>query len=244
MNAIRDAIEALTTVREAIARQLVEETTHHAEAPPAATSAGDGRGEAVPDETTGAAKAKRRWRPATTPVGWPPGRVRRVLRWAAALTLAATLAGAGSTGWLIFQQHRHDVAARQALDAARSYAVTLTTAGPATVDQQITALIDGSTGEFHDRFAKHSSQLRAMLLANNVTTRGEVVDVAVKSATTQQVTVLLLVRQTFTSAAAPDRPDAQPAPPDLTGMAMTVQKVHGQWLVSDIVPAEQQAGTP
>ncbi|PQM45132.1 hypothetical protein C1Y40_04697 [Mycobacterium talmoniae] len=166
----------------------------------------------------------------------------RARRWAAVVAAAAILAGALVEGWLLLQQHRGDVAARQALDAARSYAVTLTTADPATIDHQITEIIDNSTGEFHDRYTKHSAELRGMLLANKVTTRGKVVDSAVKSATPQQVTVLLFVKQTFTSAALPERPDGQPAdpPPDVTSMTMTMQKINDRWLVSNVVPAEQQ----
>lgn len=168
--------------------------------------------------------------------------VRRSLRWAAALLLAVVLAGAGFAGWALLQQHRKDSAAHAALDTAREYAVTLTTADATTIDQQITKIIDGSTGDFHDRFAKHSSELRQMLLANKVATHGEVVDSAVKSATTHKVTVLLFVKQSFTSAALPAPPPGQPAdpPPDVTSMAITMQQVDGRWLVSDVVPADQE----
>ncbi|MEZ0362692.1 Mce protein [Mycobacterium sp. pUA109] len=187
----------------------------------------------VDDEADAAPVASRRARLR----GW----VRRARRWTAIVAAAAVLAAALFEGWLLFQQHRSDVAARAALDAARSYAVTLTTADPATIDHQITAIIDNSTGDFHDRYTKHSAELRGMLLANKVTTRGKVVDSAVKSVTPQQVTVLLFVKQTFTSAALPEWPDGQPGdpPPDVTSMAVTLQKVDHRWLVSNVVPAEQ-----
>lgn len=171
----------------------------------------------------------------------PQQRRRRALRWAGTLGLTGVLAGAGYQSWTLFERHQIDSAAQTALDSAREYAVTLTTADPSTIDAQIARIIDGSTGAFHDRYAKHSTELRAMLLANKVTTRGEIVDSAVKSATAQTASVLLVVQQTFTSATlpapAPGQPDAPP--PDVTSMALTLQKVDGRWLVSNVVPAQQ-----
>lgn len=169
-------------------------------------------------------------------------RLRRAVRSAAALCAAATLAGSGYQSWLLYQQHRSEVAAREASDAAASYAELLTTASPGTVDRQITELLDRSTGEFHQRYAKQSSDLRAMLLANQVTTRGTVVDSAVKSAGATNATVLLFVEQTFTSPALKQAPAGRitEAPPDVTAMAITLRKEAGSWLVSDVVAGQQQ----
>lgn len=166
----------------------------------------------------------------------PAGRLRPLLRGAAVVGAAVFIAGSGYQSWLLWQQHRTDTAAREALEIAQHYAVTLTTADTATVDSQITALIDGSTGDFHDRYAKSSSDLRRMLIANKVTTRGTVLDSAVKSADPHTVTVLLFVNQTFSAPVLADRPTVPPA--DLTGMTITVQKVDGRWLVSEVVAAE------
>lgn len=169
--------------------------------------------------------------------GW-----RRAARPAAALGAIAVLAGSGYQSWLLYQQHRSDVAARQACDAATSYAELLTTAGPGTVDRQITELLDRSTGAFHDRYAKQGSDLRAMLITNQVTTSGTVVDSAVKSADAANATVLLFVEQTFTSAALQHTPSGALAevPPDITAMAITVRKDSGRWLVSDVVAGQQR----
>lgn len=167
-------------------------------------------------------------------------RWRRAARPAAALCAAAVLAGSAYQSWLLCQHHRSAVAAREASDAATAYAALLTTASPDTVDRQITELLDRSTGGFHERYARQSSDLRALLLANQVTTRGSVVDSAVKTSDPGSATVLLFVEQTFTSAASKDAPADRPAQPDLTAMAITLQKEAGRWLVNDIVAGQQQ----
>lgn len=172
----------------------------------------------------------------------PPVRSRlrlgRLARPAATLCGLAVLGGSGYQSWLLYHHHRSDVASREALTAATQYAEILTTANPGTVDQQITRILDGSTGGFHDRYAKQSSDLRALLLANQVTTRGSVVNAAVKSADAHRATVLLFVEQSFTSAKAKGAP-AQP-PSAVTPMAVTLQKAAGRWLVTDVVAEEQQ----
>lgn len=179
--------------------------------------------------------------PTEVPTASPrPRRLRRLARPAAALCIIAVLAGAGFQSWLLYCHHRSDVAAREALDAAAKYAEILTTANPGTIDQQIKEILDGSTGGFHERYAKQSSDLRALLLANQVTTSGTVVESAVKSADATKATVLLFIEQTFTSATLKDVPAVRPAQPDVTAMAITVQKAAGRWLVSDVVAGQQQ----
>lgn len=171
----------------------------------------------------------------------PHQRRRRALRWAGALGLTGVLTGTGYQSWSLFERHQIDSAAQTALNSARDYAVTLTTADPTTIDAQIARIIDGSTGEFHDRYAKHSAELRAIMLANKVTTRGEVIDSAVKAATIQTASALLVVQQTFTSTDLPAPAAGQPDAPDVTSMAVTLQKVDGRWLVSNVVPAQQNS---
>jgi Mce-associated membrane protein len=179
--------------------------------------------------------------PTEVPAASPrPRRLRRSARTAAALCIIAVLGGVGFQSWLLYCHHRSGIAAHEALDAATKYAEILTTANPGTIDQQIGEILDGSTGGFHDRYAKQSSDLRALLLANQVTTTGTVVDSAVKSADANNATVLLFVEQTFTSATLKDVPAGRPAQPDVTAMAITLAKVAGHWLVSDVAAGQQQ----
>lgn len=166
----------------------------------------------------------------------------RIARAAALLCAAAVLTGSGYQSWLLYRHHRSEASSREASVAATQYAELLTTASPATVDRQITDLLDRSTGSFHDRYARQSADLRAMLIANQVTTRGTVVDSAVKSADAASAIVLLFVEQTFASAAVKQAPGgrAAEAAPDVTAMAITLHKDAGRWLVSDVVAGQQQ----
>lgn len=166
------------------------------------------------------------------------GRHRRWLgspmRCAAVGVVVAVVVGAGYEGWLLFQQHQKDVSAAQALDAARKYAVTLTSTDPNAIDQNFTDILNGATGDFKDTYAKASSGLRKMLIDNKVATHGTVIDSAVKSVVANKVVVLLFVKQSVTNSASPDPRT------DLTDVTVTMEKVNGRWLASKVVlPAEQ-----
>ncbi len=162
---------------------------------------------------------------ATMPRRW----IRSAIRWAAAVVFVAALAGAGYEGWLLFQQHQRGVAARQALDAAQNYAVTLTSTDPNAIDQNVTDVLNGATGDFKDRYTKASSQLRKLLIDNQVTTHGSVVESAVKSASTNKVEVLLFIKQSVSNSTTPDPRS------DVTAVTMTMEKVQGRWLASNVV---------
>lgn len=94
------------------------------------------------------------------------GRRGKVARRAAAAVLAIVLAGAGYEGWLLFQQHQKDVAATQALTAARRYILALTSVDTNAIDKNFAEVLDGSTGEFKDMYTKSSAQLRQTLIDN------------------------------------------------------------------------------
>lgn len=152
----------------------------------------------------------------------------RAIRWIAAAVIAAVLTGAGYEGWLLYQHHRQDVAAAQALDAAKKYMITLTSVDTNAIDKNFTDVLDGSTGEFKDMYTKSSAQLRQALIDNRAAAHGTVVESAVKSATTDKVEVVLFVDQSVSNAAAP-----QPQL-DRSRVNMTMQKVDGRWLASKV----------
>jgi Mce-associated membrane protein len=165
--------------------------------------------------------------------GW----IRTTIRWAAGAVFIAFVAAAGYEGWLLFQQHQNDLAGGQALAAARKYAVTLTTTDPNAIDQNLTDILSGATGDFKDTYTKASSRLRKMLIDNKVATQGTVIDSAVKSATTNKVEILLFVRQSVTNSASPEPRT------DITAVTMTMEKVGDRWLASKVIlPAEQGKG--
>ncbi|MCA2253072.1 Mce protein [Mycobacterium intracellulare] len=151
-----------------------------------------------------------------------------VARWAAALILAVVLAGAGYEGWLLFQHHQRDVAAAQALTAAKKYILALTSVDTNAIDKNFAEVLDGSTGEFKDMYTKSSAQLRQTLIDNKAAAHGNVVDAAVQSATEDKVDVVLFVDQSVSNGAAP-------APQlDRSRVKMTMEKVDGRWLASKV----------
>jgi Mce-associated membrane protein len=157
-------------------------------------------------------------------------KIRRIkaVRWVAAGVLAATLTGAGSEGWLLFQHHQTDVAAAQALDAAKKYVLTLTSVDMNAIDKNFTDVLDGSTGEFKDMYTKSTAQLRQTLIDNKAAAHGSVIEAAVQSATNDRVEVVLFVDQSVSNA-------ADPAPQlDRSRVKMTMEKVDGRWLASKV----------
>lgn len=167
--------------------------------------------------------------PARTPA--PKGLSVRpaMLRGCAAAIIAVTvLVALGYLGWQQWERRQCDQAANVALQTARDYAVTLTSSDPSSVDPNITAILAGATGDFKDRYTKSSAELRKLMIDNEVTTRGTVLDSAIKSATTDRVEVLLVVRQTVSNSAV-SRPGT-----DLTPVGITMTKVNGAWLASDV----------
>jgi len=181
---------------------------------PASDSARDEKHDDEPVELTGSARSRRATR----------------IRWLVAAALVLLFAGlAGYLGQQRFQQHQKDVAAAQALIAADKYAVTLTSVDSTTLDKHVADVLDGSTGEFNDRYTKTiDGQHRQHIVKDQVTTHGRVVESAVKSATANQVQVLLMVDQSVSSLAS-----AEPQI-DHSRIKMTMQKVNGRWLVSKV----------
>lgn len=125
-----------------------------------------------------------------------PGRgrlTRSVIGWVGAVAVVVSLAGSGWCGWVLFEKHQTDVAAGQALQAARSYVVKLATMDCERIDHNMRDILEGSTGEFKDKYGKSSAHLRQLLADNRVATHGTVVAASVKSATTNKVVVLMFI---------------------------------------------------
>lgn len=147
----------------------------------------------------------------------------------AAAALVLVLTGAvGYVGRERLHQHQKEVAAVQAIGAARKYALTLTNIDSNAIDRTVAEILDGSTGQFRDLCKKSSSQLRQLLIDNQAMTRGHVVEAAVKSTSPNKVQVLLFIDQSVTNRASP-RPQI-----DRSRIRMTMENVDGRWLVSRV----------
>ncbi|MFD4459070.1 hypothetical protein [Nocardia sp. NPDC058480] len=144
------------------------------------------------------------------------------------LVAVVALAAAAILGWQLREERAVDAAAAAALQAARPYAVTLTSVDSGRIDADFAAVLDGSTGEFRDMYTRSSGQLRELLQENKATGQGAVLESAVKSATETEVEVLLFIDQTVTNAASTD-PRV-----DRSRVLMTMQLVDGRWLASRV----------
>lgn len=160
-----------------------------------------------------------------------PGRgrlTRSVIGWVGAVAVVVSLAGSGWCGWVLFEKHQTDVAAGQALQAARSYVVKLATMDCERIDHNMRDILEGSTGEFKDKYGKSSAHLRQLLADNRVATHGTVVAASVKSATTNKVVVLMFIDQSVSNRNSPT-PQI-----DRSRIKVIMDKVNGRWLASKV----------
>ncbi|MDR3664757.1 MAG: Mce protein [Mycobacterium sp.] len=157
--------------------------------------------------------------------------IRRSVCWAVGAVIVALSAAAGTAGALVYAQHQRDAEAAQALAAARSFAVTLTSTDQNAIDKNFTDVLDGATGDFKDAYSKAAAAMRKMLIDNKVTTTGTVDDAAVKAVRGDDVDVLLSVKQEVSSAGAP-----QPRT-DFVSVSMTMRKIGDKWLAAEVLLA-------
>lgn len=145
---------------------------------------------------------------------------------AAGLVLLAGLSG--FLGWRVLAAEQIADASRAALEAAKQYAVILTTLNANDIDTNYRQALDGATGTFKEDYSQGSTHLRQLLIDNKAAGKGVVLDGAVKSATKTRVEVLLFVDQSISNAVLP-----QPRI-DQNRVQMTMELVDGRWLASQV----------
>lgn len=156
------------------------------------------------------------------------GRGSRALRVGAAALLIALVTISGVEGWFVYQRHLREVAAHDAMRAAQDFTLKLANIDPNAIDQTFNDVLSGSTGKFNELYTQSSEQLRQALIDNAAAAHGTVLDAAVKSATTNKVEVMLFVDQSVRNNKLPQ------AQIDRSRIVLTMEKVDGRWLVSDI----------
>ncbi|MCZ4551385.1 hypothetical protein [Gordonia rubripertincta] len=159
---------------------------------------------------------------------WAGTRARRTAVLLLVVVAVAAIATAAVLGWKLQQRNAVDAAADQAEQAARNYAVALTSVSSDNLDQNFADVLGGATGEFKDMYSQSSGQLRQLLVDNKATAEGTVIDSGIKSASTSKVEVLLFVDQTVTNTATPD-PRV-----DRSRVVMTMEKIDGRWLAAKV----------
>ncbi|NMH98266.1 hypothetical protein [Pseudonocardia acidicola] len=154
------------------------------------------------------------------------GRRSTALLGAAVVLLAAGGAGLG-VRWA--DQNHQEALRAQAVDAATRTATALTTLSHDRADQGVQALVDSSTGDFHDQMTRDQQAFIAFLQQGGVTSNGEVVAVAPDHVDDDGARVLVAASAHITSAQSPQ----QQSPADYR-MAIELQHVGGRWLTSDV----------
>lgn len=154
--------------------------------------------------------------------------VRRLALVAAGGGFIAALALSGFLGWQLKQRDDIAAAGRAALEAARTYAIPLTSVDTNDIDKNFAQVLDGATGEFKDLYSQSSAQLRQLLVDNKAESHGTIIDAAVKSASKSRVDVLMFVDQSISNA-------VNPGPRiDRLRILMTMELVENRWLASHI----------
>jgi Mce-associated membrane protein len=118
---------------------------------------------------------------------------------------------------------------REALEAARAAAISLTTYDYRTLDEDFARVSGQATGEFQQEYAETSEQLKPALLESQAVATSEVPAVGIASLSTDpvEVEVVVAVDQTITTAGAAPRTE-------YNRIRMTLVRTDEAWLVGKV----------
>ncbi|WP_199345175.1 DUF3329 domain-containing protein [Mycobacteroides chelonae] len=154
------------------------------------------------------------------------------VRYAAIGAFAAILVGAlvfsGVVGMKVWRQHQIDAAGEQAQAVAVAYTEVLTSVESDKIDENFRQILNGATGKFKDDFTQASIQLRQLLIDNKSGAEGKVVNSAIESKSTDKVVILMMVDQSVKNVNVRDQRV------DKNRMKITMVKIDGRWLASDL----------
>lgn len=143
----------------------------------------------------------------------------------AGLILLAALVAAATFGLLLKGKSDVEDARAEALDTARSYAVTLMSYDHTDPQGNIDQVLAGATGEFKEQYTEAAPALKELMTRSKASAVGTVREVGVKTATEDRAEVMLFVDQALTENG--KQPRTNP-----NRMLLTLERVDGRWLVS------------
>lgn len=143
-----------------------------------------------------------------------------------AVLLVVALLAAGTLGVLLWRRSAADRAGADALATARAYAATVTTYDYQHLDRNFADVLDGATGDFKNEYNGASSTLRQLITDARARATGSVLDAGVRTASPDEVVVLVFVDQSITNAVSPQTKI------DRTRLVMTLTPHDGRWLVN------------
>jgi len=148
------------------------------------------------------------------------------------LALAAAcvvlLVAAAIFGFQFWQQRQDTTARENALSAAKSSALNLTSIDKNKLQTDIAAVLDGATGEFRQDFQTRAGDLEKLLQDNNVVSEGKVLDAGIVRSDRTSATALVVVDSTVRNKATPD------GRVNSYRMKLTLEKVGDRWLTSTL----------
>ena len=148
------------------------------------------------------------------------------LAWAIAI-LALVLAGVAGAAWA--DLYAADRARGEVRSAATDLVLRLTTFEGAEIEEWLEAAKARATGAYAEQLtALFNQELRDALREREVISRGDVEQLFIQDIQGDQAMVFALVRQTIANSSTPDPVE------DELRMDITMQRVDGRWLASDV----------
>lgn len=148
------------------------------------------------------------------------------LAWAVAV-LALVLAGVAATAWA--DLYAADQARGEVRSAATDLVLRLTTFEGAEIEEWLEGAKERATGAYAEQLtALFNQELRDALREREVVSRGDVEQLFIQDIQGDQASVFALVRQTIANSSTPDPVE------DELRMDITMQRVDGRWLASDV----------
>lgn len=115
-----------------------------------------------------------------------------------------------------------------ALRAARQSAVNLTSIDSAKLDEAVTRVLEGATGDFRKEFEENSGNLKDLLTKNEVNAQGEVIEAGLVRSDKSNASALVVVDSTVKNTASPE------GRVNTYRMQIEVERVDGRWLTSSL----------
>jgi Mce-associated membrane protein len=156
-------------------------------------------------------------------------------RWRSIIATTLVVAAVGVAAGVYFFLYRPDqqvgdAAAHRAIQTASDGAVAVLSYAPDHVDHDFDKAKSYLTGDFLAYYTKFTEQIAAMALQKHVTQTAKVVRAAVSEMHPNSAVVLVFINLTATSK---EKPEPQST---ASGARVTLTKVKGSWLISNLDP--------
>jgi Mce-associated membrane protein len=125
-----------------------------------------------------------------------------ILAWALSGLLLVALAAVLVSAVAIRRQQSRDDERSAVLQAGRQTAIDFTTYQYGSWDGDVDRVLSDSTGQFKEEFSAAANQVKTQVVANQATSRGEVLEAAVASMDGDSAQVLVVANAVVTNTAA------------------------------------------